>query len=372
MKGLRLMKNKYTVVSLFSGGGGLDLGFKNAGFDIIYASDIDKDAVESYKRNVSKTINCEDINAVDVSNIPDSDIIVGGPPCQAFSLAGKRDVNDPRATLVFKYFDIIKAKMPKAFILENVTGILSAKTKEKTKVIDDLKKLFESIGYKLQYQVLEATDFGVPQKRRRVILVGTTNNLVFNYPVPTHGVGKHLKPIVSVYDALSDLPNCMGITSGTLEYRCEPMNEYQTLMRKNSSVVTDHHEPHTSELDKYIISYVKPGGNYMDIPPEVNSVRIRRLQRDGGHTTCYGRLDPNLPSYTINTYFNRPNVGCNIHYEQDRLITLREALRLQSFPDDYLVVAKSKQKKNMIVGNAVPPLLAHHIALSVLKMLEDR
>ena len=117
-----------------------------------------------------------------------------------------------------------------------------------------------------------------------------------------------------------------------------------------------------SELDKYIISHVKPGGNYMDVPPDVNSARIRRLQRDGGHTTCYGRLRPDAPSYTINTYFNRPNVGCNIHYSADRLITVREALRLQSFPDSYKLVSSSKQGKNLIVGNAVPPILAEIIA----------
>ena len=100
----------------------------------------------------------------------------------------------------------------------------------------------------------------------------------------------------------------------------------------------------------------------MDIPSDVKSERIKRLQREGGHTTCYGRLMPNKPSYTINTYFNRPNVGCNIHYEKDRLITVREALRLQSFPDSYKIVSTSKQGRNMIVGNAVPPLLAEVIA----------
>ncbi len=97
-----------------------------------------------------------------------------------------------------------------------------------------------------------------------------------------------------------------------------------------------------SELDKFIVSNVKPGGNYMDIPPTVNSKRIQRLQKTGGHTTCYGRMHPAYPAYTINTYFNRPNVGCNIHYKDNRLITIREALRLQSFPDDYILVSSSK------------------------------
>lgn len=135
--------------------------------------------------------------------------------------------------------------------------------------------------------------------------------------------------------------------------------------------VTEHFIPQMSELDKYIVSHVKPGGNYMDIPTDVKSERIRRLQRDGGHTTCYGRMHPEQPSYTINTYFNRPNVGCNIHYSQDRLITVREALRLQSFPDSYKIISTSKQGKNLIVGNAVPPLLAEVIAKKLKQVLED-
>ena len=120
-----------------------------------------------------------------------------------------------------------------------------------------------------------------------------------------------------------------------------------------------------SDLDKYIIEHVKPGGNYMDIPDSVSSKRILRLKQSGGHTTCYGRMHPDNPSYTINTYFNRPNVGCNIHYKYNRLITVREALRLQSFPDWYDIVSSSKQGCNLIVGNAVPPKLSNILALQL-------
>ena len=109
----------------------------------------------------------------------------------------------------------------------------------------------------------------------------------------------------------------------------------------------------------------------MDIPSDVDSARIRRLQRDGGHTTCYGRLSPDKPSYTINTYFNRPNVGCNIHYSEQRLITVREALRLQSFPDSYEIISTSKQGRNLIVGNAVPPMLARIIAKKLKEYMKE-
>ena len=138
---------------------------------------------------------------------------------------------------------------------------------------------------------------------------------------------------------------------------------------RSKDLVTEHFMPRMSELDKYRCSHVKPGGNYNDIPKDVPSKRIKRLQREGGHTTCYGRMLPDEPSYTINTYFNRPNVGCNIHYSQDRLITVREALRLQSFPDSYQIISSSKQGRNLIVGNAVPPLLAEVIARELKKYL---
>ena len=169
---------------------------------------------------------------------------------------------------------------------------------------------------------------------------------------------------------MGDLPPATFDENGVVEFLNNPVTDYQKSMRRGKSV-SEHFFPQMSELDKYIVKHVKPGGNYMDIPPEVNSERIKRLQREGGHTTCYGRMDPSKPSYTINTYFNRPNVGCNIHYKEDRLITVREALRLQSFPDDYKIISTSKQGRNLIVGNAVPPLLAKVIANCLKKYLKE-
>ena len=166
------------------------------------------------------------------------------------------------------------------------------------------------------------------------------------------------------------MPEAICDENGSVTYLEMPKTEYQKRMR-NGEKVTEHFMPQMSELDKYIVEHVKPGGNYMDIPSDVNSSRIRRLQRDGGHTTCYGRMKPDEPSYTINTYFNRPNVGCNIHYRENRLITVREALRLQSFPDSYVVVSSSKQGRNLIVGNAVPPMLAEVMAKELKKYVEE-
>jgi len=151
-----------------------------------------------------------------------------------------------------------------------------------------------------------------------------------------------------------DSPTQDGVTN----YKHEPKNEYQTLMRKNADKTTLHIVPYSSPTDKEIISHVKPGGNYMDIPDNVSTKRIMYFKSTGGRTTTYGRLDPEMPNYTINTHFNRPNIGCNIHYEEDRMITIREGLRFQSFPDDFQLISKTQRNYYVQVGNAVPPLLS--------------
>lgn len=357
------------VVSLFSGGGGLDLGFKAAGYNIIWAIDNEKNAVNTYKANIGKNIICADINTIDVNKIPRADVVIGGPPCQSFSLAGNRRTNDARGQLIWKYIHIIEKVHPKAFLFENVVGLLSAKTGKGEKVIELLQAMFRKIGYTITTKIVNAADYGVPQRRRRVIIVGLRNGTEFIFPKETHNeLGKGLKKYVSAKDALSDLPKATINENELLCYDRRPRTEYQRKMRSPKGV-TEHFVFQTSLLDKYIISHVKPGGNYMDIPSSVKSKRIQRLQKNGGHTTCYGRLSPDKPSYTINTYFNRPNVGCNIHYSEDRLITVREALRLQSFPDSYTIVSSSKHGRNLIVGNAVPPLLANVLACQLKKYL---
>lgn len=341
---------RYKVVSLFSGGGGLDLGFKEAGFDIIWANDINKDAVNTYKRNVGDNIVCQDIYQIDETAIPKCDFVIGGPPCQSFSLSGNRHSDDIRGRLVWRYLDILKELQPKGFLFENVTGLLSAKNNEGEKILPLLLQAFSNIGYSISYQVINAADYGVPQLRKRIFIVGLKGVMsLFDFPKPTHnadGSNGKLK-YMSVSDALGDLP-----------------------IPSNDCKISEHIWPTMSDLDKFICKYVKPGGNYMDIPDSVNSKRILRLKKNGGHTTCYGRMDPEKPSYTINTYFNRPNVGCNIHYAQDRLITVREAMRLQTFPDDYEFVSTSKLGKNLIIGNAVPPHLAKILAEHIKTYLE--
>lgn len=357
------------VVSLFSGGGGLDLGFKSAGYKVVWAIDNNPNAVATYKANIGSHIICDDINKIDETKIPRADVVIGGPPCQSFSLAGNRNVEDDRGQLVWRYISIIKQVNPKAFVFENVTGLLSATNSKGEKIVELLKQAFKDIGYAIETKVINMADYGIPQRRKRVLIVGLADGNKFEFPKITHNeTGIGLKKYVSAKEALDDLPDATSDENGVVKYKLNIQNEYQRKMR-SSTCVTEHFMPRMSELDKYIVEHVKPGGNYMDIPPEVNSVRIRRLQKEGGHTTCYGRMSPDLPSYTVNTYFNRPNVGCNIHYKANRLITVREALRLQSFPDDYKIVSSSKQGRNLIVGNAVPPMMAEIIAKELKKYL---
>ena len=163
---------KIKVVSLFSGCGGLDLGFKQSGYDIIWANDILKDACETYRLNIGDHIYCEDIIKIDKSIIPKADIVIGGPPCQSFSLVGKRNPKDDRSNLVWSYLEVLQRVKPKVFILENVTGILSAKNPDGSKVLDNLVEAFNDLGYTTSVFKLNAADFGVPQRRVRVFIVG--------------------------------------------------------------------------------------------------------------------------------------------------------------------------------------------------------
>jgi DNA (cytosine-5)-methyltransferase 1 len=311
-----------------------------------------------------------DINEIAISSLPKCDVVIGGPPCQSFSLAGNRKTDDVRGMLVWKYLDIIEHLQPKAFLFENVIGLMSAKNREGEKVLPLLAAAFENLGYIISAKVVNAVDYGVPQRRKRILIVGLKSKKLFLFPEATHG--KHSKNgniTVSVEDALGDLPQATNDENGFLPYEKTAATDYQRAMRDGCNGVTEHFVPTMSKLDEYILSHVKPSGNYKDIPPDVSSERIRRLQREGGHTTCYGRLRADMPSYTINTYFNRPNVGCNIHYRENRLITVREALRLQSFPDKYVIVSTNKQARNLIVGNAVPPKMATVIAEALKKQL---
>lgn len=350
-------EEKLSVVSLFSGCGGLDLGFKWENFDIIWANDNMRDACETYKKNIGNHIVCKSILDIDPEKIPHADLIIGGPPCQGFSGIGKRDPNDKRSSLVWSYLNIINHVKPKVFLFENVTGLKSSRSSDGLKVIDKLAEAFEGIGYKINIYTLNAADYGVPQKRKRVFIIGNQYNIDIEPPPQTHSEdGKIGKKWVSSFEAISDLgkPNDKGKIS--YEKKCDC--DYQKFMRINTAETDLHITPYASKKDIEIIKHIKPGGNYMDVPDEISTKRIMYFKKTGGRTTTYGRLDQKEPNYTLNTYFNRPNIGCNIHYSEDRMITIREGLRFQSFPDNFNLVGSTKRNFYIQVGNAVPPLLS--------------
>ena len=314
------MGTRPTVVSLFSGAGGLDLGFKNSGFEIIWANDFDADAVETYKANIGDDCVLGDISDIQSLSIPSSDVMVGGFPCQGFSVANtKRCILDERNFLYLEYVRILRDKKPKIFIAENVKGILSL---GKGSVMQGIVKDFSDVGYTVQYKLLNSADYGVPQTRRRVFIVGVRNdlNIHFGYPEPTHSKGgeNNLRPWVSVREAFANLPDPDGEYAHTV-----PNNEY-------------------SQYKVVLNGYIGKRPVNPDLPaPTVTG----RGDRRGGAVV--------LP-----------------HPNGTRRMTIRELATIQSFPEDFKFIG-AKTHCYRQIANAVPPRVSTAIARSVLKGLSD-
>ena len=363
-----MSKKQYTVASCFCGLGGLDLGFELEGFNVEWANDISENAVKSYGINFGREALCGNINHIHPDEIPNTDVIIGGPPCQSFSLVGKRSAGDPRGQLVFRYVDLILAKRPKAFVLENVPGMASSKVGNR-RLPEVLSDAFTSEGYRVSLMKLNSVDFLVPQRRKRLFLVGCLKGPV-RHPHPqsfaeeVYGISQSSFD-VSARAAINDLGKCVP-KGEKAKYSCKPHSMFASLMRSQSNRTVSLHEcPRMSKTDKEFVQHIPPGGNYMDIPDSISTPRVMKFKKSGGRTTTYGRLHPDEPSYTINTYFRRPNVGCNFHYRESRLITPREAMRLQAFPDHFDICFNSQDERNAFIGNAVPSLLARAIAWTV-------
>lgn len=363
-----------TLASLFCGIGGLDLGFQWAGAKLVWAADNSQLAVESYALNFQSNVVLTDLAELDIAEIPDVDIIVGGPPCQSFSLVGQRRADDERGKLVFRFVEIIRAKRPKAFLLENVPGIEVARIGGK-RLSQILENQFEQLGYFVSIIKLNAVDFLVPQSRKRVFIVGSLSAPVrvpdpigFSSSVYKLGVRKFT---IGALDAIGDLgaPSAKGHRSA---YSGKAPSLFASMMRGNMQDVSLHETPRMSETDKRLVCLIPPGGNYRDVPDQFATPRILKFKATGGRTSTYGRLHPDRPSATVNTYFRRPNVGTNFHPTFDRLITVREAMRLQSIPDRFELAAGGAQDaRNALIGNAVPPLLAEAIGRELIRSLNS-
>lgn len=345
-----MSEQKYNVLDLFCGCGGLSLGFDEAGYNVLLGIDIWEDALKTYAYNHkhSKTL-CADMSTLlgeDVKDIIGDnsvDVIIGGPPCQGFSIAGKRIVNDDRNKLYKGFVRMVEYFKPKAFVMENVPNILSiGDGAVRETIIND----FKSLGYTVETKVLTASDYGVPQNRRRAVFVGLTKgNFDFDIPMVAEKV--------TTKEALSDLPE-QSIEDGG-KYSVESTSGYQKLMRINSIGVYNHEVTQHNEQTVRIISMVPDGGNYKDLPKEFQETRKVHI--------AWTRLNSKRPSITIDTGHRH-----HFHYKWNRVPTVRESARIQSFPDDFIFLC-SKTSQYKQVGNAVPPLMAKAIAEQLKKQL---
>ena len=365
------MKNKpfktFNVVDLFSGVGGLSYGFsKNDNFRIILANDFDKYATEAYKFNHKNVdVICGDIANLDRQVLKKYieigiDVVVGGPPCQSYSTLGNR-LLDERADLFKQYRRIISILKPKIFIYENVKGLLSM---DKGTLFPKIQKEFMEIGYNLKFKLLNAADYGVPQVRERIILVGTLIENNFSFPEPTHTneltLFSDLKPHVTLNDALNDLPK---LSSGQISgaYSSEPKNDFQKFVRGKVGALTEHESPKSNPKMITLMEKLADGGTKLDLPL---SIRPK-----SGYGNTYAKMWWNKPSPTITRNFSCVSSSRCIHPRDSRAMSIREGARLQSFPDDY-IFSGPKTKKLLQIGNAVPPLLSISLAKQVLKFLE--
>ncbi len=354
--------NEYNIVDLFSGVGGLSYGFsKMPEFNIIAANEIDSDIAKAYSLNHPnvKMINC-DINDLSEDMLLGAlggatvDVVVGGPPCQSYSTLGKRRL-DERANLFKQYKRILKILRPRAFVFENVLGILSM---DKGRLFKQIQAEFEELGYILKYRVLDAVDFGVPQHRERVILVGFKDENNYVYPSPTHGDGK--LPYVTLKDAIGDLP---VLKSGQAKdfYAFPVENDFLRFVRAaGKNTVTEHAAPKNGEHLIRIMEALKDGQSKDDLPEDIRP--------KSGYGNTYAKLWWERPSTTITRNFACPSSSRCIHPRDSRAMSIREGARLQSFPDDYQFYG-SDGTKRLEIGNAVPPLLSIAIARQMLYAL---
>ncbi|PKM93534.1 MAG: DNA (cytosine-5-)-methyltransferase [Firmicutes bacterium HGW-Firmicutes-1] len=346
-------KRVFTAIDLFCGCGGLSYGFKKAGFKVLLGIDNDAAALKTFELNHkgSKHI-CGDITQISYQeNIKPLignkkiDLIIGGPPCQGMSLSGNRLFEDPRNKLYLSYIRLVDEIRPQAFVIENVPGLVGL---FKGEIKENILKKFADMGYIVSFKILCAADYGVPQNRKRVFFVGLKDK-EFIFP-------KEFDNKVTCEMAISDLfPLEFELGKEVDGYYTLPQNEYQKLMRKNSENVYNHVAARHSEKVQNIISLVPDGCNYKSLPDEFRSTR--------NFNVAWTRFGSNKPAPTIDTGHRH-----HFHYKYNRVPTVRECARIQSFPDIFVFWGNKTQQFRQ-VGNAVPPLMAQRIAEDLIKYL---
>lgn len=401
-------KKKYRVISLFSGAGGMDLGFINAGFDIVWANDFFKEAVESYKKNVDSRIVYGDITKIDSSEMPDDiDLVIGGFPCQGFSVANtKRSMKDERNFLYKEMLRVIDDKKPKFFVAENVKGILSMK---KGKVFEIIKKDFQELGYNVDAKLLNAAEYGVPQARERVVIIGNRIGVKNPYPKPTHWVDskkyeskKGLKDPITVEQTigflsdvrLSDKPikldngmiiyNHMAATNvydkfwgRKYKVKQEDICDYLKMWRDKAGYTTKKVDDHFGY--KYTAGHwFRKDNRSGSIPKPSDWWELKKIlgfdnKYDKKVTTMVEKEIKFEQSLRI-TNWDRPSdtitaTSPEIHVNRERRLSARECAMLQTFPMDYEFIGSLNVVYRQI-GNAVPVKLAEQIAKGIYDVLE--
>ena len=407
-----MINKKLKILSLFAGAGGMDLGFKNAGFDVIWANDFDPDSVKTYKRNFGDHIVLGDIEKIRTNNMPDNpDVVIGGFPCQGFSIANLgRSVDDSRNKLYKQMLRVIRAKKPKYFVAENVEGIL---TLGKGAVIQKILKDFKSIGYKVDYKLLNAADYGVPQARKRVFIIGNRLGLENPYPTQTHQTPTKRKDIL--FD--SQLENYVT-TKEVIGFLSKILITNKTIYVKNRTI--NNHMAHTNVHDEFwgrkydvnqfhICDYLKKWRKKAGISTKKvdehfgyahtaghwfrkdnNSGSIpnpddwRGLKKLLGFDNKYDKQVTTLVKKKIQfeqslriTNWDTPSdtltaTSPEIHVNLKRRLSVRECAILQTFPDDFIFEGATFRSMHKQIGNAVPVLLAEKVAKEIKKMIESK
>lgn len=351
-------KSNITVLDLFCGCGGLSKGFEEAGYNILIGVDFEQSALNTFNYNhktakgirldLSKPESFDEIDSLlDGRSL---DVIIGGPPCQGFSLTGPRNFDDDRNKLYLAMIETVRRYKPKAFVIENVPGMANL---YKGAVRDEIIHRFSDMGYNVTYKIVCAADYGVPQIRKRLIFVGLrSQNGSFSFPEPYLSE----KDYITCEQAISDLPSLENTLGEEISsYECEPMNGFQMLMRSAASHLYNHTAINHKPFVKGVIALVPDGGNYKDLPPGVGESRIFHM--------AWTRLNSKRPARTVDT--GHRNL---FHYKWNRCPTVRENARIQTFPDDFVFLGNRGQQ-NKQVGNAVPVLLAKALATQLLKYL---
>jgi len=361
------------VIDLFSGCGGLSLGFIKNGYTVKKAVEFDSNIAMTYKMNHPDVdVIVDDIRNIDQTGVfksGDADVIIGGHPCQGFSMAGARIrngfIDDPRNYLFKHYFNVVKTVKPKAFVMENVKGIM---TMQDGKIFEEILRIFsdpemlDGDRYKLNYKVVKAVEFGVPQKRERMIIIGT-KNMDFDFNELWEQTKKdilnvypHYFDIVTVEDAIENLG---ATTADGLIDNPKPVTDYQRYLATEEAKLTNHTKTNHSRVAVDRMSRVANGENFTALEETINSV----------HSGSYGRLCWDEQAPTITTRFDTPAGGRFIHPIEDRTLSPREAARIQSFPDDFVFYG-NKTSICKQIGNAVPPKVSYFLARLISKIIE--